>query len=498
MRKILFAFSIVLTFSINQTCKIEEAVIEEFAEIEKPLEYIEMTAAELEDKIRGGLLAQIIGNLNGLPHEFEYFAEPGAVEEYTPALPQGARTDDDTDLEWVYITEMQKSGEVFTPPERISELWKTHINRSIWCANAYARKMMDLGIDPPLTGRIALNPWSVFNISGQFICESFGLIAPAMPQTASMIGTHFTHVTIDGEPAQATQLFTTMIATAFIESDIDKILDAGLEAVDPASTHYELVNQVRTWHRENPADWRATRLKIKEKYAHFGDRDGKETRDGNGYELNSASTIASLLYGGGDLAQTLRIAFNLGWDADNNAATSATIVGVIKGLAWIESQGWDIKDAYRNTTRDHMPEDETITGFGHRLVEVASTVILTNRGEEITVGGEKGYRIKVQRPANVEPYPEPLDRLPVLIEQLAPEIESGLSGSKQDKARAAYFAICLGQAERLRSERPAEWKQALKALSGYPALVKMMFDAPKHTGEQISVRASAAGLKKPG
>ncbi len=313
-----------------------------------------------------------------------------------------------------------------------------------------------------------------------------------------MIGTHFTHVTIDGEPAQATQLFTTMIATAFIESDLDKILDAGLEAVDPASTHYELVNQVRTWHRENPADWRATRLKIKEKYARFGDRDGKETRDGNGYELNSASTIAALLYGNGDLAQTLRIAFNLGWDADNNAATSATIVGVIKGLAWIESQGWDIKDAYRNTTRDHMPEDETITGFGHRLVEVASTVILTNRGEEITVGGEKGYRIKVQRPANVEPYPEPLDRLPVLIEQLAPEIESGLSGSEQDKARAAYFAICLGQAERLRAERPAEWKQALKALNGYPALVKMMFDAPKHTGEQISVQASAAGLKKPG
>ena len=194
-------------------------------------------------------------------------------------------------------------------------------------------KMMDLGIDPPLTGRIALNPWSVFNISGQFVCESFGLIAPGMPQTAAMIGTHFTNVTIDGEPAQATQLFTTMIATAFIESDIDKILDAGLEAIDPASAHYELVSQVRAWYRENPADWRAARLKIKEKYARFGNRDGKETRDGNGYELNSASTIAALLYGGGDLAQTLRIAFNFGWDADNNAATAATVVGVIKGLS---------------------------------------------------------------------------------------------------------------------------------------------------------------------
>ena len=74
---------------------------------------------------------------------------------------------------------------------------------------------------------------------------------------------------------------------------------------------------------------------------------------------------------------------------------------------------------------------------------------------------------------------------------------SGLSGTKQDKARAAYFAICLGQAERLRTERAAEWKQALNALKGYPGLVKKMFEAPAHTGEQISAQASAAGLKKP-
>ena len=52
-------------------------------------------------------------------------------------------------------------------------------------------------------------------------------------------------------------------------------------------------------------------------------------------------------------------------------------------------------------------------------------------------------------------------------------------------------------AEQLRSEHGAEWKQALEALKGYPSLVKMMFDAPAHTGGQISERASAAGLKKP-
>ena len=40
---------------------------------------IELTAGVLRDKIRGGLLGQILGNLNGLPHEMKYIDEPGAV-----------------------------------------------------------------------------------------------------------------------------------------------------------------------------------------------------------------------------------------------------------------------------------------------------------------------------------------------------------------------------------------------------------------------------------
>src|SRR5690606_18145057 len=60
------------------------------------------------DKIRGGMLGQLLGNLNGLKHEMQYITEPGNVEEYVPALPDGARTDDDTDFEWVYVVEMQR------------------------------------------------------------------------------------------------------------------------------------------------------------------------------------------------------------------------------------------------------------------------------------------------------------------------------------------------------------------------------------------------------
>src|SRR5258708_17773554 len=102
---------------------------------EKPA--AEMSAEELEDRIRGGLLGQIFGNLNGLPHEMKYIGEPGKVETYTPSLPKGAWTDDDTDIEWVYLIEMQKTGELFVPPMRIAELWRANMNGGIWCANLY-------------------------------------------------------------------------------------------------------------------------------------------------------------------------------------------------------------------------------------------------------------------------------------------------------------------------------------------------------------------------
>jgi len=273
-------------------------------------QFVEMSAEKLEDKIHGGLLAQLLGNLNGLAHENKYYDEPGNVREYTPGLPDGARTDDDTDIEWVYIVAMQRERTAMLAPQQITELWKKHINQRIWCSNLYVRRLMDIGIDPPLTGSLALNPWANFNISGQFVCESFGLVAPAMPQTAARIGLNYTHVSIDGEPAQTTQLFTAMIATAFVTDDIDAIIDAGVASVDPDSAIVPIISDVRLWHKEHPDDWRMTRRLVRDKYTLYESR----TRNQNGYELCTAATVASLLYGDGDLAETLICAFNFGWD----------------------------------------------------------------------------------------------------------------------------------------------------------------------------------------
>ncbi len=457
---------------------------------------IEMPADVLRDKVRGGLLGQILGNLNGLPHEMKYIAEPGNVTEYTPALPQGAWTDDDTDFEWVYVKVMQDEDCLLLPPERIGRLWRERVNKRIWCANQYARQLMDLGIDPPLTGAAALNPWADFNISGQFLCETFGLIAPAMPQTAARIGLNYTRVAIDGEPAQTTQLFTSMIAMAFVEDGLDALLDGGLAAIDPNSAIAEIVRDVRQWHRQHPQDWQAARRLLKEKYSqHNG-----EMRDRNGYELNTGSIIAALLYGEGDLVRTLIAAFNFGWDADCNAATAGTTVGVMKGYRWMLAQGWQIVDRYKNTTRENMPADETITSFADRLVNLAERVIAEQGGQRLTKNGRIIYEIRTQEPRCIHRMESPDLQTAALREQLRDEVNRSIKqpASKQESARAAYYAICLDLAPATQQEHPQQWSDALTALAGYENVVQALFHhSPTPLGELLRQKALAAGLQRP-
>lgn len=450
----------------------------------------------LRDKIRGGLLGQILGNLNGLPHEFKYIAEPGNVTKYVPALPEGAWTDDDTDFEWVYVKAMEDEDCLRLRPERIARLWRERINRRIWCANQYARQLMDLGIEPPLTGSSVLNPWADFNISGQFLCETFGLIAPAMPRVAARLGLNYTRVAIDGEPAQTTQLFASMIAMAFVEDDVDRLLDCGMAAVDPDSVVLQIVKDVRDWHRQHPQAWQATRSLLKEKYSKYSG----EMRDRNGYELNTGSVVAALLYGQGGFVETLKTAFNFGWDADCNAATAGTIVGVMKGYRWMLAQGWQIVDRYKNTTRENMPADETITSFADRLVDLAEKLIVQQGGRRLVKEGRVVYGLRPDGPRYVERLESPEIQAGILTRRHKDEILKGIvnSESRQEQARAAYYAICLDLAASIKQEYPDSWSEALASLGSYENVVQVLFHhSPTPQGEILRKKALAAGLQQP-
>ncbi|MDP3912546.1 MAG: ADP-ribosylglycohydrolase family protein [Bacteroidota bacterium] len=331
---------------------------------------------------------------------------------------------------------------------------------------------MDLGIQAPMTGSIALNPWAEFNVSGQFVSESFGLVAPAMPQTAAKIGLHYTKVTIDNEPAQTTQLFTTMISTAFIESDINKILDAGVASLDPKSIMVQIIADVRKWHSQNPDNSAETHRLLHEKY----ELKDALIRNKNGSELNTAVIIAAFLYGNGNFSETIRHSMNFGYDADCNCATLGTLMGTIYGHRRILNEGWQIIDRYKNTTRDNMPMDETIISFADRVVDVFEMVNQKNGGSKTVVNKTVVYNIPSENPASVYKLLTLDEEKLRLKNEVEKDIVSNLhSGKKQEMARAAYLAVSLDLAKDLKKKYPKQWKEACYNLSGYWKVISNIF-----------------------
>ena len=195
----------------------------------------EVTREVLLDRIYGGWAGMLIGGIEGLAHEFKYKEQPRATLPDFTFLKNGARTDDDNDFEWTHLWFMDREQVTKLPYPRIVEIWQANMNKGIWVANLNARRLMDKGVVPPETGSVARNPAAWYNLSGQFCVESYGLIAPGMPQAAAEIGLHYAHIAVSEEPLQAAQYWTSLISLrAFHEGaleDAKALTEAGVFAI---------------------------------------------------------------------------------------------------------------------------------------------------------------------------------------------------------------------------------------------------------------------------
>jgi len=118
------------------------------AALGQPVERTTLSADDYYDKVHGAWLGECVGNMFGLPHEMKYNDEPGPEVRFKPDYCDGARSDDDTDIEYVYLHALEEHGIDLTYAE-VAEEWKSHINRRVWVANKRARELMDEGVLPP-------------------------------------------------------------------------------------------------------------------------------------------------------------------------------------------------------------------------------------------------------------------------------------------------------------------------------------------------------------
>lgn len=188
------------------------------------------------------------------------------------------------------------------------------------------------GVMAPRSGSIEQNGAAVAEqIGGQIFIDVWGMIAPGNPRLAAEYAEKIASVSHDGNGKYGGMFIAAAIAAAFVESDIQAILEAGLSVI-PTDCEFALMTRdVMAYHGERPGDWRSCFAFVREKY-------GYQHYPGVCHIIpNAAVIVLSLLYGEGDFSRAINICNMCGWDTDCNVANVGAIMGVRGGLDAIDS-----------------------------------------------------------------------------------------------------------------------------------------------------------------
>lgn len=304
------------------------------------------------DRVYAGVLGKIIGVYLGRPvegwtHE-QIMANLGEIKYYVNDrrnLPlrnhQLVVTDDDISGTFTFLRALPDyNNSLDLTPAQIGQTWLNTIieNRTIlWWGGlgnstehtAFLR--LKGGISAPRSGSIALNGKVVAEqIGAQIFIDGWGLIAPGDPELAADLARRAASVSHDGEAIYGAQVIAALIAEAFIEPDLDKLIDTAIALIPSDSTIYRLIADIREWHAADPQDWYAARTKLAASY-------GYDKYGGNCHIIpNHGLIILSLLYSQGDFHRAQTIVNTCGWDTDCNAGNVGCILGVRNGLAAFE------------------------------------------------------------------------------------------------------------------------------------------------------------------
>lgn len=367
----------------------------------------QITRDELRDKIAGAWIGQMVGNIYGLPFENKFIEMPGDEAKfpfgYTKNIDKlarydGAFSDDDTDVEYLYLLLMEKYG-VEPTYAQMRDGWMYHIRDRVWLANRAALGLMHFGFTPPFTGNKNLNPhW--YQIDPQLINEIWGYTAPGMVKYAAQKSDWAARITSDSWAVSPTVHYGAMYANAFFCKDVRELIVSALAYLPADDRYANTVREMIALHDKYPTDWVAARQAMADKYYVHEPEMTKTIWNAN---LNGACGILAMLYGNGDFQRTLDLSCAMGFDADNQAATVSGILGVMYGAKSLPAdltmpvKGWTkpFNDKYINVTRYDMP-DASIDDMINRTVDKAIQIVCEKGGRL------NGDVLKINRKASFE------------------------------------------------------------------------------------------------
>ena len=288
--------------------------------------------------------------------------------------------DDDTDIEYMYQHLLYTNKTSILSGKQIKEGWLKHLKHEeenfLWVSNQKALDMMLNGAVPPETSDPEITKDSIYDnyhemIDAQLTTEIFGLFSPSRPDVALKMANLPIRTTARENAQWISEFYVIMHSLA---SDVDEKLSKkeqiawmalqAREHLPNDSYAAKMYDFVKGKYDEN-IPWEQARDDLYERYQ-VNQEDGYTITSKNIFcngcfaaGINFGASIVSLLYGEGDIKETIKIGALAGWDSDNPTATWGGLLGFMLGKEGVEEAfGRKFSDKFNiHRTRVNFPND---------------------------------------------------------------------------------------------------------------------------------------------
>ncbi|MFJ3553387.1 MULTISPECIES: ADP-ribosylglycohydrolase family protein [Streptomyces] len=345
------------------------------------------TGPTLADRILGGWLGRIAGNMLGKPVEqgevwtreridgYLRGADALPLTDYLPAPPtgrdgrdlrpewrdcvrgrvHGSCRDDDVDYAILGLDLLETHGFAFTT-EQVGDLWLLRLPYlQTFTAERAAYRNLANGLRPPLTATYD-NPYQEW-IGALIRADVHGWTSPGAPHRAASLARRDAVLSHTGNGVYGAMWAAALISAAFTAPTVRQAVDEALTVIPAGCRLARTVRRVASLH-EAGLPWEDTLGTLARETAGLG---WIHTVP------NAAVLTAGLLYGDGDFTTTIALTVRGGLDTDSNGATAGSVAGVHCGAPAIPGQ-W--KDPLQDTVRS------AVFGFdGARIGDLAKRTL---------------------------------------------------------------------------------------------------------------------------